>query len=72
MASSLSMVAIFESLMSDSFLSPFLTEGFKTMSVSSFHFSCVEIKAKVKSISPSTSTRADRLVLPDKSVKGTE
>ena len=69
-ASSVSIVASFERRTTDSILSPFSFVGFKSTSVSSFHLSCVEIKANVTSISPLTRTSAGLFLLPDKSVKG--
>jgi hypothetical protein len=66
----LSIVTIFDNLMIDFFLSPFIKEGISSISVVSFHFICVVIKLIVKSSLLSINTIAGRIYEPDKFVNG--
>jgi len=70
MASVLSRVTSLASRIMDSALSPFSFVGLSSISVSSFYLSCVEIKARVISVSLLISTNAGLFLVPDKSVNG--
>ena len=69
-ASFLSIVAIFDNLIIESFLRPFSNEGESFIPVLSAHFICVEMNETVISRSLATKTSAGLFLLPVRSVKG--